>query len=87
MKTLANVLISIILAAWIVLIAVFSIQNVADVSPRFLAWESVTMPVGVVLTFCVATGTILGAIVPLFFMGPRRNWQSLPPEDDFDFDE
>jgi lipopolysaccharide assembly protein A len=71
MKTLANLLISIILAIWIGAIAIFSIQNIDAVSLRFLTFQSIQLPVGVLLSFCLGGGMIFGAIAPLFL--PRSN--------------
>ncbi len=49
---------SLLIAAWIILIAVLSIQNVTDVSLRFLVFESIRMPIGVVLAISAAVGMI-----------------------------
>lgn len=75
MKTFANFLSSLIVAGWIGAIALLSIQNIKPVSLRFLYFESIEIPVGLVLAFSVGLGTIGGAILPLLwqlFEQPRR---------------
>ncbi|NEP58760.1 MAG: DUF1049 domain-containing protein [Symploca sp. SIO2G7] len=64
MKTFANLLSSLIVAGWIGAIALLSIQNIKLVSLRFLYFESIEMPVGLVLAFSVGLGIIVGAILP-----------------------
>jgi uncharacterized integral membrane protein len=62
MNSIFPLLTSSILAIWILAIAIFSVQNATPVSLKFLAFESIQIPVGVVLAFCVAIGAIGGAI-------------------------
>jgi lipopolysaccharide assembly protein A len=56
---LFNLLSSLILALWIVLISVMSIQNVADVTLHFLSFESIKIPVGVVMALSLSVGIIV----------------------------
>ena len=72
MKSLARLLNSLILASLILAIAIFSIQTIQDVSVRFLVWESITIPVGVLLAFCCGIGLILGWFISLLFARSRR---------------
>ena len=65
MRTLLNLIAATLVTGWIVSISVFSIQNIQNVSVRFFWFESIKMPVGVLLAFCVGFGLILGAILPL----------------------
>lgn len=67
MNSFTNLLSSLILAISLVAIAIFSIQNVEDVSVKFLTLESITIPVGVLLIFCSAMGLIFGWLIPLLF--------------------
>lgn len=67
MKSFTSLLSSLILAILGVAIAVFSIQNIQDVSLKFLTFESITLPVGVLLALCSAIGIILGALIPILF--------------------
>lgn len=69
-----NLLISLIIGFWLIAIAIFSIQNITLVSLKFLAFQSISFPVGILLSFCLAGGFLLGGIVPLFF----RKKQSQP---------
>ncbi|NES19551.1 MAG: DUF1049 domain-containing protein [Symploca sp. SIO3E6] len=64
MKTFANLLSSLIVAGWLGAISLLSIQNIKPVSLRFLYFESIELPVGLVLAFSVGLGIIGGAIVP-----------------------
>ena len=72
MKALAGLLSSLILATWIIAIAIFSIQNIQDVSVKFLTLESITVPIGVLLAFFSGIGLILGWLIPLLFAGTSR---------------
>lgn len=65
MKTILNLITAVVMMGWIVGIAIFSIQNIQAVSVRFLLFESIKMPVGVLLAFCVGFGLVLGVIIPL----------------------
>lgn len=68
MKALINLLISLVLASWVIGIAVLSVQNATPVSLTFLlGFRSIQMPVGVVLAFSAGAGLVGGAIaLPLF---------------------
>jgi lipopolysaccharide assembly protein A len=67
MKSFTSLLSSLILAILLVASAIFSIQNIQDVSLKFLTFESITIPVGVLLALCSAIGIILGALIPILF--------------------
>ena len=71
MKSFARLLNSLILAIAVVAIAIFSIQNIQDVSLKFFTFESITVPVGVLLAFCSGIGMILGWLIPLLFSRRR----------------
>lgn len=69
---IANLLISIVLALWVGIIAVFSVQNFTPVSLQFsllggVRFESIELPVGIMLAFCFGIGAIIAAIVPMFW--------------------
>ena len=72
MRTLSNLLISLIIAAWIGAIAVFSIQNIQPISLQFLAFNSIELPLGVLLALSVGVGLVVGAVFPVFFSRSRR---------------
>jgi len=65
MKPIPAILICVILAVWVGAIAILSVQNATPVQLSFLGLQSIQMPVGVVLAFSVAIGSISGAIAPL----------------------
>ena len=67
MKSFTSLLSSLILAISFVAIAIFSIQNIQDASIKFITFESITVPVGVLLAFCYALGMVLGALIPILF--------------------
>jgi uncharacterized integral membrane protein len=78
MKTIANLLTSLILAGWIGASAILAIQNFTPVSLKFLAFESIQLPVGIVLAFSVGIGVIGGAIAPVLWQlagGQRQQYQ------------
>jgi lipopolysaccharide assembly protein A len=84
MKTLMNLLISVIVAAWIGAIAIFSIQNFDAVSLRFLTFNTMQLPVGVLLSFCLGGGMVLGAIAPLLWQRPKRANRRRSADSDYD---
>ena len=64
-KNIPAVLICLIVATWVVAIAILSVQNATPVQLSFLGLQSIEMPVGLVLAFSVAIGAMAGAIAPL----------------------
>ena len=62
MKALAILLTSLLLSAWIGAIAILAIQNFTPVSLRFLGFQSIEIPVGLVLAFSVGLGVLGTAI-------------------------
>lgn len=73
---MANLLAALIVATWVVAIAIISVQNFASVSLRFLFFQSIEMPFGVVLAFSVALGVIGTAIAQLLWVvtTPRQTY-------------
>ena len=76
MKSLATIAIALLLALWIVAIAVLSIQNifVVDaagtstlVSLKFMGVSSINLPLGVTLALSAATGMIATSLILLGF--------------------
>jgi uncharacterized integral membrane protein len=93
MKNLANLITSAIVAIWVVVIAIICTQNAEPTSLKFLSYESIKIPFGLVVSFCVAFGIIITAIfLPVLNIATARtNRKSLlddEPEffaDDEDF--
>lgn len=82
MKTLANLLTSLVVAIWIVAIAILSVQNATPVSLKFLTFQSIQLPVGLVLAFSAGLGIIGMALTqPLWSLAGQGNSQS---ENDLD---
>jgi uncharacterized integral membrane protein len=73
MNRTKQIIISLIVGFWLILIAVFSIQNITLVSLQFFWLESIKMPVGVLLSFILAFGFIIGAILPAFFSSNKSS--------------
>ncbi len=85
MKTLANLVISLVVAIWVVAIAIISVQNATPVSLKFFTFESIQIPVGLVLAFSAGVGIISIALLqPLWGLSgsPQRNSRS---QDDAEF--
>ncbi|NEO52519.1 MAG: DUF1049 domain-containing protein [Okeania sp. SIO3B5] len=76
-KFISPILSSIILALWVSGIAIFSVQNSASISLKFLAFQSIQMPIGVILAFSVSVGVIISSILlpPLFVIGNTKEHQ------------
>jgi uncharacterized integral membrane protein len=55
----------VILALLISAIAIISIQNIEIVSLKFLLWESVKLPFGVLLALAIGFGLIIGSFFPI----------------------
>ncbi|MEM1290393.1 MAG: hypothetical protein AAGH67_02790 [Cyanobacteria bacterium P01_H01_bin.162] len=54
---------ALILALWVMVIAIVSVQNATPVAIEFLGLRSVELPVGVVLSFGVAGGLVVTALL------------------------
>lgn len=72
MKTFAGLVNSLLLGIWVTAIAIFSIQNIQDVSLKFFTLQSITVPLGVLLAFCSGIGMILGWFIPFLFSRKRK---------------
>jgi uncharacterized integral membrane protein len=63
MKILIPILISLIVALWVVAIAIISVQNATPVSLQFLTFKSIQIPFGLLLAFSAGVGFIGMAII------------------------
>lgn len=73
MNRTKQIILSLIIGFWLILIAVFSIQNIQLVSLKFFFFESIKVSTGLLLTLCLAIGFILGSLIPLFFASNNNN--------------
>ncbi|PZV11245.1 MAG: DUF1049 domain-containing protein [Leptolyngbya sp.] len=78
MKTLPIILISLIVAIWVSAIAVLSVQNFTPVALNLLAFQSIEIPLGLVLAFSVGIGMVGMAIAQLLL----TSYFQRPYEDD-----
>ncbi|MGV2828640.1 LapA family protein [Myxosarcina sp. GI1(2024)] len=74
MRLVAKLLVSLSIALWIGAIAIFSIQNIQPVSLKFITFESISFPVGVLLAFSAGVGMILGSLLPLLWQRGKRRY-------------
>ncbi|AKG23469.1 lipopolysaccharide assembly protein LapA domain-containing protein [Calothrix sp. 336/3] len=88
MKTLANLLTSIILGFWVMAIAIISAQNAEPVSLRFLTFQSIQIPFGLILAVSAAVGMIgISLLQPLWGLaGTERNHNSSNEDAEFFLD-
>ena len=63
MNVILPIVINLLLAIWIAAIALVSVQNATPVALKFIMFESIQFPVGVVLAFSAILGLILGSLV------------------------
>lgn len=87
MNTITNFLASSIVAGWIVTMAVFAIQNVKPVSLKFLQFQSINLPAGILLSFCLGVGFFLGSLLPVFLRKSKRPPRGRFSPRDTEFDE
>ncbi|HEY9801908.1 MAG TPA: LapA family protein [Leptolyngbyaceae cyanobacterium] len=84
MKTFAPLITSVIVAVWVAAIAIISVQNATPVSLKFLTFQSVQIPVGLVLAFSAGIGLIAMAVLqPLWGVAGSGGRSRL--EDDAEF--
>jgi uncharacterized integral membrane protein len=75
-----NFIIYIILSSWLVAIAILSVQNAAAIQLRFLLFQSIRLPFGVLLAICFSIGLLATAIATLL-------WQLTTPLPEVDGEE
>lgn len=74
MNRTKQIIISLIVGFWLIAMAIFSIQNIQLVSLKFFIFESIKIPMGILLTVALAGGFFCGSIIPILF----KNNKSLP---------
>lgn len=88
MKNFIPILISLIVAIWVIAIAIISVQNATPVSLKFLTFESIQIPIGLLLAFSASIGLLAMAILqPLWGMLGSGRGQSLDEDAEFFVDE
>lgn len=73
MKTIINLFTALIIAAWMISLSTLSIQNITPVSLKFLIFESIQFPLGVLLSFAAGIGVLLGAVIPILWRSPKKS--------------
>ncbi|MFM1842343.1 MAG: hypothetical protein RLZZ490_1079 [Cyanobacteriota bacterium] len=86
LRYLSQLAIALLLATGLTALALLSIQNVSPVALTFLTFQSIQLPVGLLLIFCVAAGLVIGAILPGLSGGKSRSRRPSQRELDADFD-
>ncbi|MEB3189082.1 MAG: LapA family protein [Snowella sp.] len=86
MTFIANFLSSLMIALGFAAIAVFAVQNITPVSLRLFVFESIQLPVGILLAVCISFGLILGAFLPLLWQRPAKRRTRIEDMDEFDFE-
>jgi uncharacterized integral membrane protein len=82
MKSFANLLTSIVVAFWVIAIAIVSVQNAEPVSLKFFSYQSIKIPFGLVLAFSAGFGIIGIAILQPLWNLVSYN-RSNPRSDDY----
>ncbi|MDZ7951556.1 MAG: LapA family protein [Nostoc sp. DedQUE12b] len=82
---IAPFLTSLVVAVWIIAIAIISVQNATPVSLKFLTFQSIQIPMGLVLAFSAVVGLIgMALLQPLWGLAGIRQSNSRL-EDDAEF--
>lgn len=73
MKTIPLLAISFLVAILVTAIGILSVQNATPVSLNFTFFQSIQMPVGLVLAMSLSAGAIAGAILqPLWILSDSK---------------
>ena len=72
MQKLSNLLIGIIFTIFLIIFAVFSIQNITQISVKFFLLESIKLPLGILLCISFGFGIIFGSFLPLLSSSKKR---------------
>lgn len=85
MTNFANLLTSIVIALWVMAIAILSVQNAQPVSLKFLTFQSIPIPIGLVLAFCAGVGIVSMALLQPLWGIAGSNQSNRQSEDDAEF--
>lgn len=82
MKTIANLLTSLLIAFWVIAIAIIAIQNAEPVSLRFLSYQSIQIPFGLLLAFSAGIGIIsMAFLIPVWGLSGSGRSNSVSDDD------
>jgi uncharacterized integral membrane protein len=82
MKTIAKLLTSLLIAFWVIAIAIIAVQNAEPVSLRFLSYQSIQIPFGLLLAFGASIGVIgMALLQPLWGLSGSARSNSVPDDD------
>lgn len=89
MKTIANLIVSLIVATWVIAIAILSLKNVTPISLKFFTFTSIQIPFFLAIALSVGAGIVVMALIqPLWSSaGGKRNSNDDFDEDDFSFND
>ena len=89
MKTIANLIASLIVATWVIAIAILSLKNVTPISLTFFTFTSIQIPFFLFIAFSVCACIVLMALIQPFFIlaGSKRNSNYYFDDDDFSFND
>jgi uncharacterized integral membrane protein len=73
MRPFSVLLTALIVAGWIGAIAILSVQNFSLVSLKLLTWESIQIPIGLVLAFAAGLGMVGTAALQLLPASRQSN--------------
>lgn len=77
---------SLLLSLWISAIAILSVQNATPVSLKFLLFESVQIPVGILLAFSASLGLLAGLLILPWGRGNGSPFSQTEDLDDSQWD-
>lgn len=63
MRLMQTILINILVIFWIGAIALIAIQNATPFTLQFFSWQTISIPLGIMIAFSVILGVITGTIM------------------------
>lgn len=72
---MTQLIVAVVMALWVVAIAILSVQNATPISLQFLGLRSIEIPFGVVMAFFFAIGMALAAAVPILLTHRSKSSQ------------
>lgn len=82
--SMVNFLTALVLAGWIIVVAILAVQNAAPVALKFLVFQSIQIPIGVVLAFSIAIGAVGMGLLQLLWgiFSSKATEEDLDPGED-----